>query len=243
MNEKEDTEKRVRQREFSFRFIDRPVEFLIRHNITPNKISCIGFVCTLVASLIIAIYGFGYRYEFSLWLSWIIPAILGIAGAMDLFDGEVARRTNKETQAGAFLDSNLDRLSDAIFILGLIYGGLVNYLIGYIILFLVIMISYTRSRAENEGVNMEGIGFMERAERILFLLFAIIIELILYFSTFLLLNEPLTIFIPFITSIPVTPVFLISILIYIFTLIYTLLQRLSYTFKTLKKLKVNNEDN
>ena len=238
MNEIEDKEKRVRQREFSFRFIDRPVEFLIRHNFTPNKISYIGFICTLGASLIIALYGL----FFSIWLSWIIPAILGIAGAMDLFDGEVARRTNKETQAGAFLDSNLDRLSDAIFILGLIYGGLVNYLIGYIILFLVIMISYTRSRAENEGVNMEGIGFMERAERILFLLFAIIIELILYYSTFLLLNEPLTIFIPFITSIPVTPVFLISILIYIFTLIYTLLQRLSYTCKTLKNHNANKEE-
>ena len=239
MNEIEDKDKRVRQREFSIRFIDRPVEFLIKHNFTPNKISCIGFACTLVASLIIALYGL----FFSIWLSWIIPAIIGIAGAMDLFDGEVARRTNNETQAGAFLDSNLDRLSDAIFILGLIYGGLVNYLIGYIILFLVIMISYTRSRAENEGVNMEGIGFMERAERILFMLFVIIIELILYFSTRLLLNKPLTIFIPFITSIPVTPVFLISILIYIFTLIYTLLQRLSYTFKTLKKLNVNSEDN
>jgi archaetidylinositol phosphate synthase len=159
---------------------------------------------------------------------------MGIAGAMDLFDGEVARRTNKETQAGAFLDSNLDRLSDAIFILALVYGGLVDYLLGYIILFLVIMISYIRSRAENEGVDMKGIGFMERAERILFLLFAIIIELTFYFLTFLILNEPIVVLIPFITRVPVTPIFLISIILYTFTLIYTVLQRLRFSFKTLK---------
>ena len=232
MNEIEDTKKRARQKEISSRYIDRPVEFLIKHNFTPNKISYLGFFCTLVGSLILAIYGL----YFSIWLSWIIPFILGIAGAFDLFDGEVARRTGNETQAGAFLDSNLDRLSDAILILGLIYGGLVDYILGYVILFLVIMISYIRSRAENEGVNMKGIGFMERAERILFLLFAIIIELIFYFVTLLILNEPITIFIPFITRIPVTPIFLISIIIFTFTLIYTILQRLIFSFKKLKSV-------
>jgi phosphatidylglycerophosphate synthase len=159
---------------------------------------------------------------------------MGIGGAMDLFDGEVARRTERETQAGAFLDSNLDRLSDGICVLGLIYGGLVNYLLGFLILFLIIMISYIRSRAENEGVNMKGIGFMERAERILFLLFAIIGELIFYFVTELSFDEPFTIPAPLITRVEVTPVFLISILIFTFTLIYTVLQRLSHTFKTLK---------
>ncbi|MFW9875260.1 MAG: CDP-alcohol phosphatidyltransferase family protein [Candidatus Thorarchaeota archaeon] len=230
MNEIKETNKRARQKDFSTKYINRPVEFLIKHNITPNKISYIGFILSLIASLLIAICGL----YFSLWLSWIIPFILGLAGAMDLFDGEVARRTNKETQAGAFLDSNLDRLSDAIFILCLVYGGMLDFLLGYTILFLVIMISYIRSRAENEGVNMKGVGFMERAERILFLLFVIIIELIVYFSTFLLFRNPFTIFIPFITRVPTTPVFLIGILIYIFTLIYTIIQRLGYTFKNLK---------
>ena len=237
LNEIKDTNKRVRQREFSNKFIDLPVEFLIKHHFTPNKISYIGFIFSLTASLLIAIYGL----YFSIFLSWIIPSIMGIAGVMDLFDGEVARRTDRETQAGAFLDSNLDRLSDAIFVLALIYAGLLNYLLGYILLFLVIMISYIRSRAENEGVIMKGIGIMERAERILFLLFTIIIELIFYFLTFLLFDKPLTISISFVTRIPVTPVFLIGILIYTFALIYTILQRITYTFKTLKDLNTNKE--
>ncbi|KKL18827.1 hypothetical protein LCGC14_2471620 [marine sediment metagenome] len=234
MNEKEDSEKRINQQKISSRFIDLPVRFLIKHNITPNKISVIGFILFLIASLLI---GLGGLY-LSIWFAWIIPSIMGIAGAFDLFDGEVARRTGKESQAGAFLDSNLDRLSDALFILGLIYGGLVNYLLGYIILFLVIMISYTRSRAENEGVNMKGIGFMERADRILFMIFTIIIELTFYFSTFLIFGDPITIPpIPIITNVPVSPIFLIAIIIFVFSLIYTLLQRIIFSFKALKNMK------
>jgi phosphatidylglycerophosphate synthase len=225
--------KRIRQKEVSNRYINRPVEFLIKHNITPNKISYIGFICSLVASFLIAIGGL---YA-SLWFSWIIPAIMGIGGAFDLFDGEVARRTGNETQSGAFLDSNLDRLSDALFTLGLIYGGLLDYLLGYIILFLVIMISYIRSRAEIEGVDMKGIGFMERAERILFLLFTIIIELIFYFSSILIFDYPITISIPFITRVPVSPIFLIGILIYVITLLYTVIQRLNFSFKSLRNQK------
>jgi archaetidylinositol phosphate synthase len=230
LNEKQETEKRIRQRQISSKYINLPVEFLIKHNFTPNLISYIGFIFSLLASLLIALCGL----YFSIWLSWIIPFFMGIAGAMDLFDGEVARRTNKETQAGAFLDSNLDRLSDAIFVLGLIFGGLLNSILGYVILFFILMISYIRSRAEVEGVDMKGIGFMERAERILFLLFLIIVELILYFSTLLFFDKPLTVLVPIVTTIPVTPVFLIGILIFVFTLIYTIIQRLVHTFRSLK---------
>jgi archaetidylinositol phosphate synthase len=230
LNEKKETDKRTRQIEISRKFIRIPVDFLIKHNITPNKISFIGFILILIGSFLIAIH---WMYA-SLWFSWIVPAFIGLAGTFDLLDGEVARRTGKETPAGAYLDSNLDRLSDALLVLGMIIGGLLNYLLGYIILFLMIMISYTRSRAENEGVDMKGIGFMERAERMLFLIFTIIIELIFYFSTQLIFGEPITIFIPFITQVPVSPIFLIGIIIFIFTLVYTIFQRLSYTFKKLK---------
>jgi len=136
----------------------------------------------------------------------------------------------------------LDRLSDALLVLGMSIGGLIDYFLGYIILFLMIMISYTRSRAENEGVDMKGIGFMERAERMLFLIFTIIIELTFYFSTALIFGEPVTIFIPFITRVAVSPIFLIGIIIFIFTLVYTIFQRLSYTFKKLKNISNNDEE-
>ncbi|GAH39298.1 unnamed protein product, partial [marine sediment metagenome] len=61
----------------------------------------------------------------------IVPFFMFWAGAFDVFDGEVARMTQKISNSGAFLDSNLDRLSDAIIVLGLILGGYFNYLAGY----------------------------------------------------------------------------------------------------------------
>ena len=96
--------------------------------------------------------------HFSLWLGWIGAFFFFWTGAFDVFDGEVARRTNQNSKAGAFLDSNLDRLSDVTIILGMIFGNLINYLEGYILIFLVIMISYIRAKAESEGIEMSGIG-------------------------------------------------------------------------------------
>ena len=233
--------KRVRQKEILHKYnkyIDRPVNFLIKHNVSPNEITFIGFIISITTAFLIAI---GWVY-FSLWFAWIVPFLMGLAGAFDLFDGEVARRTDKETQSGAFLDSNLDRISDAVLILGLIYGGLVNYILGYIILFLVIMISYTRSRAENEGVNMKGVGFMERAERILFLLFVLLFEMWFYFLSGVFLGAPITILVPIISRTPVTPIFLISIIIYTLALLYTVAQRIIFTFKILKVQNPNKEN-
>ena len=65
-------------------------------------------------------------------------------------------------------------------IFGLIYGGFINSLCGYFILFLVLMISYIRARAENEGIDMKGVGFMERAERLIILMVALSIETWVY---------------------------------------------------------------
>jgi len=104
------------------------------------------------------------------------------------------------------------------------------------------MISYIRSRAEIEGINMKGVGKMERAERILYLEFTIIIELTLFYSYFLITGETITIFIPIFTSKPVTPFFLISIIVFTLALIYTVVQRLSFTFKNLKNVKANGEN-
>jgi archaetidylinositol phosphate synthase len=222
--------KRARQEEFSKRYIDRPVDFLIKHNFSPNLVSYIGFTCSLIAAFLIAIR---WIY-FSIWFAWILPFIVGLGGAFDLFDGEVARRTNRDTKAGAFLDSNLDRISDAVSIIALIYGKLINYILGYFILFLVIMISYTRSRAENEGVNMKGVGFMERAERVIFLLVALILEICVYYLTYLIMGKPFVFYIPFISSMPVTPVLTIFIIVFTIMLFYTVSQRVIFTFKTLR---------
>jgi phosphatidylglycerophosphate synthase len=219
--------KREKQREILHKFIDGPVDFLIKHNISPNLLSYIGFVCSLIAAFLIAI-GF---VHFPIWFSWIIPFLIFWSGTFDVFDGEVARRTKGESQSGAFLDSNLDRLSDVALILGLIYANLICFLLGFIFLFLIIMVSYTRSRAENEGVDMKGVGFMERAERVIYLMFIISIESWIYFLFWIFPENQIF----FLLS---KYFFSIFMLIFLLLLIITLVQRFVFTAKELKKTPI-----
>lgn len=229
--------KRSKQKEILGKYIDRPVKFLIKHNLKPNTLSYAGFFCSIVSAFFIAVRS----TYFTIWFTFPVPLLLFIAGIFDIFDGEVARRTDRETRAGAFLDSNLDRISDTAIVLGLILGGMINFLLGYIVMFLILMISYSRAKAENLGIDTRGIGIMERAERIIFLIFAFILEAWVYFLTEILMGIPFTILIPFISIKPITWFFLFFILVYTSLLISTLFQRIYFTFKKLNESKTNQD--
>ena len=182
--------KRINQRKILDKFITRPVNFLIKHKISPNLLSYLGFFCSLGAAFLISIGGL----HFPIWYAWILPFLLFLSGAFDVFDGEVARRTGNDSKTGAFLDSFLDRISDIAIVLGLIFSNLINYITGFILAFLVVMISYVRARAEKEGIDMKGIGLMERAERIIILWFAFIAEFWVFHVSILMIGKPFTLF-------------------------------------------------
>ena len=44
-----------------------------------------------------------------------------VAGVFDIFDGAVARMTNRATKFGALFDSVMDRVSEAVVLLGLLW--------------------------------------------------------------------------------------------------------------------------
>jgi CDP-diacylglycerol--glycerol-3-phosphate 3-phosphatidyltransferase len=91
-----------------------------------------------------------------------------------MVDGRVARETNRVTRFGAFFDSVLDRYSDIALLVGLlVYYGTINRA-SYVVLTAIVMaasvmISYTRSRAENFIPTCK-VGFLERPERIVLLI-------------------------------------------------------------------------
>ncbi len=171
------------------RFINGPTRWCIKRKITPNQISIIGFVVSLLAGITFAFPNiFLYNYSIivgNLWWWWacVPPWLFFLSGYIDVLDGSVARKTGTASKYGAFLDSTLDRIADSASLLGLMVGGIiwpwnvtVNYFIGFTSLSIMFLISYTRSRAELEGVVMKGIGFMERAERYFIMIFIFVIE-------------------------------------------------------------------
>lgn len=221
--------KRNSQREILDKLIDRPIRFLVQHDgITPNVLSLLGFLCSLAVAILIAFGGL----HFPIWIAWIIPVLFFLSGSFDVLDGELARRQKIDSKAGAFLDSNLDRLSDTLIIISLILGGYLHYILGFIMVFLVIMISYIRARSESEGIDMRGVGFMERAERLIVLLCAFVIEFYIYFLTKIFTGTPFTLFFPLIFA----PIFLGLLLL-------TVIQRLVFAFKALRELDTQNIEN
>jgi phosphatidylglycerophosphate synthase len=160
-----------------------PINLCIKLKITPNQLTIIGFVISAIAGISFA-FPVNFLYNWTqitpnLWWWWacVPPWLFFISGYIDLLDGGVARKTNTITKYGAFLDSTLDRIADSFAVLGLMIGqmlwpwnSMINTLIGMSSLIVMLLISYVRSRAELEGVVMRGIGFMERAERMLILI-------------------------------------------------------------------------
>lgn len=99
-----------------------------------------------------------------------------LGGLFDMFDGIVARTNGKATMFGAFLDSVLDRYSDAFLFLSIGYycaanGSRTGAFLSLGTLVGAFIISYARAKAEGIGESCHT-GIMERPERIILLVIA-----------------------------------------------------------------------
>ncbi|MET1159920.1 MAG: archaetidylinositol phosphate synthase [Thermoprotei archaeon] len=119
-----------------------------------------------IASLLFSFLAFISLYRYSNIGLYILFALL--SGLMDSVDGALARLMGKVSKRGAFLDSTLDRISDSLLIFPLIVLGYPIELIAYLLV-VSLLISYVRARGEALGLKLEGVGLIERAERLLFL--------------------------------------------------------------------------
>ncbi len=144
------------------RLIDPVADWLVARRVHPNTITVFGTLCTVVGGII---YATGHIKTGG----WF----LAITALFDVLDGTVARRSNRSSTFGAFLDSTLDRLAD-----GFVLGGLavfyatsslhysvplmITALLGLIGAFLT---SYTRARAEALGLDAK-VGMLQRPERV-----------------------------------------------------------------------------
>ena len=135
---------------------------LVRWGFSADVLTGSGLVFALVTAWLI---GTGHHH-------WAILT-LTLTGFHDLFDGPVAKASQKSSVRGSFFDSVVDRVSDGVLLGGVAYflvaqhrGQLV--LLPFAILVTTFMISYQRSKAESLGLHAKG-GLMERAERMILL--------------------------------------------------------------------------
>ncbi|WP_068689168.1 phosphatidylinositol phosphate synthase [Thermobifida halotolerans] len=141
---------------------------LVRLGVTPNTVTLVGTAGVVVSSLVF--YPLGHLY--------IGTIVITFFALFDMLDGAVARASAGSSAWGAFLDSTLDRLSDAAIFAGLLVwliGGGRDETLAWLTLFCLISgfgVSYIKARAESLGANCD-VGVAERTERLILVLVAV----------------------------------------------------------------------
>lgn len=136
--------------------------FLASVKVHPNFVTLAGVLVTFMVPLE------------TLKEKWI-PAGLWFlaAGFFDVLDGSLARNSGLQGPFGAFWDSTLDRVSEAVVFGGfLLYYGrhqdFSNLLLAFSVCMLSLLVSYTRARAEGLGIQCE-VGMLPRPGRVILL--------------------------------------------------------------------------
>lgn len=163
-------------------------QVFVKTPITPNMLTLFGLVLNGVVAVLLAT---GHLVAGGV--------MMILAGLFDMLDGALAKITNRVSDFGAFLDSVVDRYSEAVVLLGLLLyyyslppgeAGIINsnfvpfdpkatnIVLIYAILFGSMMISYARARAGALKIRNE-VGILARPERIVLLAVGLLFRTVL----------------------------------------------------------------
>ena len=177
-----------------------------RIHVNPNILTVIGLLVSFLSA-----------YMFATCNLLLGAVFIALSGFIDMLDAAVARNNYQTTKFGGVLDSTADRFGDAFIIIGIIYGGYVNWILGILALHASLTVSYVRARAESENIKCN-VGIAERAERLVIIMLG---AFLYYFTSIQLSNmNPLEI-----------AIIIIMILGYV-----TVLQRIYHSYKKLKDI-------
>ena len=109
--------------------------------------------------------------------------LLALTAIPDVLDGAVAKASGTASPRGAFFDSTMDRVADALLLGGVAWyldttGDGRTALLPMAVLGASMLISYERAKAESLGFDARG-GLMERAERLVLLGLALLFDSLL----------------------------------------------------------------
>jgi CDP-diacylglycerol--glycerol-3-phosphate 3-phosphatidyltransferase/archaetidylinositol phosphate synthase len=133
---------------------------LARVGLSPNSM-------TLLSLLISIVSAGAYIVERPL-VGAVLILLMGVA---DMFDGAIARATQRVTRFGATLDHVADRYAEGVILFGMVLGGHLDWTHGFFAFFGMIMASFTRAKAESVGgLARCTVGIAERQEKLLLLI-------------------------------------------------------------------------
>jgi CDP-diacylglycerol---glycerol-3-phosphate 3-phosphatidyltransferase len=138
------------------------VRLLSALRVRPDTLTVLGWTLSVGSAVL---FGLGYTR--------IAGVVMLLGGLFDALDGAVARESNRMSDFGAFLDSTLDRLSEATIFVGIIFfyaaaARPYETLLAGVAMTFSLLTSYARARAEGLGMECQ-VGLLERAGRVVIL--------------------------------------------------------------------------
>ena len=155
------------------RYLYRPLSLRAANLLAPTFVTPIQMTWVSALLFLAGSIAFGMG-------SYVVGAVIILVGEIvDCVDGDLARITGRTSRWGAFLDSVLDRWTDAALILGLAYSDMDSLGVAAgLALTASFLVSYTRARAQSLGVDCpDGIG--ARDARVLILVIAALLNFVL----------------------------------------------------------------
>ncbi len=155
---------------YAYRPLSRPLAGLLaRTFVTPIQLTWLSAVFAGAGGVA---FGFG---------EYVLGVGLTLVGQIaDCADGDLARITERSSRSGAFLDSVLDRWTDAALVVGLGFSDPDRYgTAAALALVGAFLVSYARARAQSLGADCPE-GIATRDVRMLILMIAALFDFILW---------------------------------------------------------------
>lgn len=153
-------------RPFASKVIDPLAEYFVRYEVSPNTVSIASLICAFFAGL--CFYYSPASREFIL-----LAGILVILNSIfDALDGVIARKSNRATPRGDFLDHVIDRYSDIFIICSIFFAGYVSWQLGVTAIVGVLLTSYLGTQAQALSLGRYYGGIMGRADRLVVIILA-----------------------------------------------------------------------
>ncbi len=154
-----------------------------------KKISIEANLLTYLSLLFAFLAGIALFFSFEKrYLLLFSSLCIFLNGLLDALDGKIARMRGKASKKGDFVDHTIDRFSDAFIIGGLAISPWVDKLIAIPAIASVLLVSYLGTQAQAVGYKRVYAGALGRADRIVILFFACILQFFLdkFFGFYLL---------------------------------------------------------
>jgi archaetidylinositol phosphate synthase len=149
---------------------------------SPNALSWLSLVFAFVAGLFF--YFSHPNTELINFYLYGAAFFVFLNGFFDAIDGKVAKLTNKTSKKGDFLDHAIDRYADVFIVGGLALSAWCDIRIGFLAIVGMLLTSYMGTQAQAIGYKREYSGLLGRADRLVLLMVAPLIQHILLLYTF-----------------------------------------------------------